>query len=164
MEPRHSDIRTSLQLESKMYMWRWIKKPVPKWVALVTETWTKTCGVPLLFNFEPHPCGCGSKPSGTGEHQNMSYMGVHPSQNGGIGYDPWPCHFVSHLLSWIWISSSKVLRKRISMEWWLRHVCFSAAAGVTGCQHDGSLCSMQRSQSNAKAERVRQPSRKNKRQ
>ena len=25
-----------------------------------------------------------------GEHQNRWYMGVHPPQNGGIGYDPWP--------------------------------------------------------------------------
>ena len=25
-----------------------------------------------------------------GEHQNRWYKGVHPPQNGGIGYDPWP--------------------------------------------------------------------------
>ena len=34
--------------------------------------------------------GCGSKPCKPGEHQNRWYMGVHPPQNGGIGYDPWP--------------------------------------------------------------------------
>ena len=27
------------------------KTGIPKWVA----TWTKTCGSPLLLNFEPHP-------------------------------------------------------------------------------------------------------------
>ena len=31
------------------------------------------------------------KTNGThGEHQNRWYMDVHPPQNGGIGYDPWP--------------------------------------------------------------------------
>ena len=35
-----------------------------------------------------HSFGCGSKPMVTpGEHQNQWYMGVHPPQNGGIGYD-----------------------------------------------------------------------------
>ena len=34
--------------------------------------------------------GCGSKPFTSGEHQNRWYMGVHPPQNGGIGYDPLP--------------------------------------------------------------------------
>ena len=29
-----------------------------------------------------------------GEHQNRWYMGVHPPQNGGTGYDPWPCHWL----------------------------------------------------------------------
>ena len=35
--------------------------------------------------------GCGSKPRTPGEHQNRWYMGVHPPQNAGIVYDPWPC-------------------------------------------------------------------------
>ena len=34
--------------------------------------------------------GCGSKPCTPGEHQNRWYMSVHPPQNGGIGFDPWP--------------------------------------------------------------------------
>ena len=34
-----------------MLMWLWLKKP-PKWLALDFNT----CGLPLLFNFEPHPC------------------------------------------------------------------------------------------------------------
>ena len=36
-------------------------------------------------------CGCGSKPCTPGEHQNRWHMGVHPPQNGAIGYAPWPC-------------------------------------------------------------------------
>ena len=31
--------------------------------------------------------GCGSKPCTPGAHRNRWYMGVHPPQNGGIGYD-----------------------------------------------------------------------------
>ena len=34
--------------------------------------------------------GCESKLFIRDEHQNRWYMGVHPPQNGGIGYDPWP--------------------------------------------------------------------------
>ena len=34
------------------------------------------------------PNGCGSRPCTAGKHQNRWYMGVHPPQNGGIGYDP----------------------------------------------------------------------------
>ena len=37
--------------------------------------------------------GCGSRPCTPGEHQHRWYMGVHPPQNGGIGYDPWPLDF-----------------------------------------------------------------------
>ena len=37
----------------------------------------------------PRSFGCGSKPC-TREHKNRWYMGVHPPQIGGIGYDPWP--------------------------------------------------------------------------
>ena len=35
-------------------IWLWLKKPVPKWNPGKWEIWTKTCGLPLLFNFEPH--------------------------------------------------------------------------------------------------------------
>ena len=34
--------------------------------------------------------GCWSKPCTPGEHKKRWYMGVHPPQNGGIGFDPWP--------------------------------------------------------------------------
>ena len=33
------------------------------------------------------------------QHQNRWYMGVHPPQNGGIGYDPWPCVNIRILVS-----------------------------------------------------------------
>ena len=36
------------------------------------------------------PRGRGAKPCTSGEHQNRWYIGVHPPQNEGIGYDPWP--------------------------------------------------------------------------
>ena len=45
------------------------------------------CGSCALLNI---PFGCGSKPCTPGEHQNRWYMGVHPPQNEGIRYDPWP--------------------------------------------------------------------------
>ena len=48
-------------------------------VALVIWVWVETLGTP-------------------GEHQNRWYMGVHPPQIGGIGYDPWP-YGVARLLS-----------------------------------------------------------------
>ena len=31
------------------------KTGIPKWVALVSGNMDQTCGLPLLFNFEPHP-------------------------------------------------------------------------------------------------------------
>ena len=35
-------------------IWLWLKKPVPKWVALVSGNMgTKTCDLPRSFNFEP---------------------------------------------------------------------------------------------------------------
>ena len=42
--------------------------------------------------FDPHPW-LWVKTLYPGEHQNRWYMGVHPPQHRGIGYDPWPyCH------------------------------------------------------------------------
>ena len=54
--------------------------------SLAFSTWIQgPSSVELWVSF-----GCGSKPCSTGEHQNRWYVGVHPAQNGGIGYDPWP--------------------------------------------------------------------------
>ena len=39
----------------QLLIWLWLKKPVPKMEPWQVEIWTKTCGLPLLFNFEPHP-------------------------------------------------------------------------------------------------------------
>ena len=44
----------------------------------------------LQINTQKGAYGCGSKPCTPCEHKNRWYMGVHPPQTGGIGYDPWP--------------------------------------------------------------------------
>ena len=38
------------------------KTGISKWLALASGTWTKTCGLPLLFNFEPHMAQRLAKP------------------------------------------------------------------------------------------------------
>ena len=39
-----------------LYTWLWPKKPeFQNGLPWYVETWAKTCGLPLLFNFEPHP-------------------------------------------------------------------------------------------------------------
>ena len=35
------------------------------------ETWTETCGLPLLFNFEPHPNGSNTHPANTAPRQQL---------------------------------------------------------------------------------------------
>ena len=52
------------------------KKELQKCPLGLVETKTKTCGLPRLFNFEPHPCGCvhplGNSQKGPGSWHSRS--------------------------------------------------------------------------------------------
>ena len=38
-----------------IYIRLWLKKTGTEMELWYVETWTKSCGLPLLFDFEPHP-------------------------------------------------------------------------------------------------------------
>ena len=45
--------------QGEIWLWRIQKTGIPKWVArsVSGQSWTETCGLPLLLIFEPHPFG-----------------------------------------------------------------------------------------------------------
>ena len=48
--------RAPLELTPLVTFWPWLNKPkFQNGLPWEVDTWTKTCGLPLLVNFEPHP-------------------------------------------------------------------------------------------------------------
>ena len=58
--PGGAELRTALEEwgvwhRTARMKWPWLKKPDCQNQTWKVEAWTKTCGLPLLFDFEPHP-------------------------------------------------------------------------------------------------------------